>query len=77
MWLDLFLTNIEASHPGAKQLLKKGGIAVARSLIPGALSIVDKTMEESAGKHAMRQIQSIIVTMVACYLFKLPSTLQF
>jgi hypothetical protein len=45
VWLEVFLTNIELSHPGAKELLKKGGIAVARSLIPGALSAVDKTME--------------------------------
>lgn len=47
VWLDMFLTNIEKSHPGAKELLMKGGIAVARSLIPGALSAVDKTMEET------------------------------
>ena len=47
MWLDMFLTNIDKSHPGAKELLMKGGIAVARSLIPGALSAVDKTMEET------------------------------
>ena len=39
----MFLTNIELFHPGAKELLKKGGIAVARSLIPGALSAVDKS----------------------------------
>ena len=37
VWLEVFLTNIDKSHPGAKELLKKGGIAVARSLIPGAL----------------------------------------
>ena len=45
MWFDLFLTNIDKSHPGVKELLEKGGIAVARSLLPGALSAVDKTME--------------------------------
>lgn len=48
----MFLTNIELFHPGAKELLKKGGIAVARSLIPGALSAVDKTMEETFMKFA-------------------------
>ena len=47
MWFDLFLTNIHKSHPGVKELLEKGGIAVARSLLPGALSAVDKTMEET------------------------------
>ncbi|XP_032227542.1 uncharacterized protein LOC116611051 [Nematostella vectensis] len=46
-WLDLFLTNVDVSHPGAKRLLERGGIAVARSLIPGALIAVDKTMEET------------------------------
>jgi radical SAM superfamily enzyme YgiQ (UPF0313 family) len=51
-WLDVFLTNIDKSHPGAKELLKKGGIAVARSVIPGALSAVDKTMEETFMKFA-------------------------
>ena len=52
MWLEVFLTNIEKSHPGAQELLKKGGIAVARSLIPGSLSAVDKTMEETFMKFA-------------------------
>lgn len=51
-WMDVFLTNIDLSHPGAKELLSKGGIAVARSLIPGALSAVDKTMEETFMKFA-------------------------
>ena len=37
------MVQLDLSHPGAKELLEKGGIAVARSLIPGA---VDKTMEE-------------------------------
>ena len=52
MWLEVFLTNIDQSHPGAKELLKQGGIAVARSLIPGALSAVDKTMEETFMKFS-------------------------
>ena len=51
-WYSVFLTNIEMTHPGAKELLTKGGIAVARSLIPGALSAVDKTMEETFMKFA-------------------------
>ena len=52
VWLEVFLTNLELSHPGARDLLKKGAIAVARSLIPGALSAVDKTMEETFMKFA-------------------------
>ena len=52
MWCDSFLTNIVKSHPGAKELLEKGGIAVARSLIPGTVSAVDKTMEETFVKFS-------------------------
>ena len=52
MWFDLFLTNIDKSYPGAKELLEKEGIAVARSLIPGALSAVDKTMEQTFMKFS-------------------------
>ena len=52
MWCDSFLTNIVKSHPGAKELLEKGGIAVARSLIPGAVSAVDETMEETFVKFS-------------------------
>jgi len=51
-WFDLFLTNIESTHPGATQLLKKGAISVARSLSPGNLCSVDKTMEETYMKFA-------------------------
>ena len=51
-WFDAFLTNIDLSHPGALDFIKLGVIAVARSLIPGALSAVDKTMEETFMKFA-------------------------
>ena len=51
-WMDLFLINIDLTHPGGKELLKNGGFAVARSLIPGALSAVDKTMEQTFMKFA-------------------------
>lgn len=62
MWLDVFLTNIDKSHPRAKELLRKGGIAVARSPIPGALSAVDKTMEETFMKFAKSTGAYAIVT---------------
>lgn len=62
VWQELHLTNLEKTHPGAKELLTKGAIAVARSMIPGALSAVDKTMEEtfmrfakSPGKNPAKQ----------------------
>ena len=45
VWFELFLTNIEKSHPGAKGLLESSEIAIARSMIPGALNAFDKTME--------------------------------
>lgn len=56
----MFLTNIDKSHPGAKELLMKGGIAVARSLIAGALSAVDKTMEETFMKFSKSAGTSIL-----------------
>ena len=43
---------MDKTHPGAKDLLSKGGIAVARSMIPAALSAVDKTMEETFMRFA-------------------------
>jgi hypothetical protein len=52
VWLEVHLTNIEKTHRGAKDLLTKGAIAVARSMIPGALSAVDKTMEETFMRFA-------------------------
>ena len=52
VFYDMFLTNIDLPHPEAKKLLQNGRIAVARSLIPGSLSAVDKTMEETFMKFA-------------------------
>ena len=51
-WFYCFLLSIEESHPGASELLRKGAISVARSLIPGNLCAVDKTMEETFMKFA-------------------------
>ena len=51
-WFDAFLTNIDLSHPGALDFIKLGVIAVAQFFIPGALSAVDKTMEETFMKFA-------------------------
>ena len=41
----MFLTNLELTHPGATDLIDKGVIGVARSMIPGSLSAVDQTMK--------------------------------
>ena len=51
-WFEAFLTNIELTHSGGTDLLMNGSIAVSHSLIPGALSAVDKTMEETFMKFA-------------------------
>ena len=48
----IFIANIENSHPGATELLKKGAFSVARSLIPGNRCAVDKTMEETFMRDA-------------------------
>ena len=57
---------LDKSHPGAKQLLMKGGIAVARSLIPGALSAVDKTMEETFMKFSKSAGTEILYLLIWC-----------
>ena len=52
VWYDMFLTNIDFCHPGSKKVIQNGGIAVARSLIPGSLREVDKTMDETFMKFS-------------------------
>ena len=51
-YFSVFLSNIETSHPGSSDLLKRGAISVARSFIPGNRCAVDKTMEETFMRHA-------------------------
>ena len=51
-FFSMLLFNIETSHPGATDLLKRGAIGVARSFIPGNRADVDKTMEETFMRHA-------------------------
>ena len=46
-WFDVYLRNIEKTHPGAYRLLESGVISVARTMIPGNLCATDKTMEET------------------------------
>ena len=57
-YYSVFLTNIETTHPGASDLLRKGAISVARSLVPGSRCQVDKTMEETFIKHAKSHNQA-------------------
>ncbi|KAL7407118.1 hypothetical protein ABVT39_003386 [Epinephelus coioides] len=75
VWLEVFHTNLELSHPGAKDLLERGGISVARSLIPGALSAVDKTMEETFMKLAKSagdyiNYSGVLHETIQCFLFR-------
>ena len=46
-FFSMFITNIETSHPGATELLRRGAFSVARSFIPGNRCEVDKTIEET------------------------------
>jgi hypothetical protein len=51
-FFSVFLANIEISHPGATDLLKRGAISVARSFVPGNRCPVDTTIEETFMKHS-------------------------
>ena len=51
-FFSLFIANIELTHPGAEELLRRGAISVARSFIPGSRCAFDKTIEETFVKHA-------------------------
>ena len=43
---------MELTHPGVTDLIDQGALGVARSFIPGSLSDVDRTMEETFMKFA-------------------------
>ena len=55
-FVSLFLTNIEVTHPGTRELLGQGAIRVARSFIPGNRAAADKTIEETIMKHAKSHV---------------------
>lgn len=46
------ISNIDVTHPGSLELLKNGAISVARSMIPGSRTDIDKTMEETFMRHS-------------------------
>lgn len=46
------MTNMELTHPGVTELIDRGVLGAARSLIPGCLSAIDKTMEETFMRFA-------------------------
>jgi len=43
----VLLANVDDTHPGALDLLKRGAISVARAMIPGFREDVDRTTEET------------------------------
>ena len=51
-YFGAILANIDVSHPGAVDLLRRGAISVARSFVSRNRCDVDKTMEETFMKHA-------------------------
>ena len=51
-FFSVFFANIEISHLGATDLLKRGAINLARSFVPGNRCSVDKTIEETFMKHS-------------------------
>ena len=48
----VMMVNIDESHQGSLEILKKGAFSVARSSIPGCRTDVDKTMEETFMKQS-------------------------
>ncbi|GFS24129.1 hypothetical protein ElyMa_001656100 [Elysia marginata] len=46
------LLNLSNSHPGAEDLLRKGGLTVNRSNLPNCLTAIDLTIEQTINKHA-------------------------
>ena len=51
-FFSMFITNIETSHPGATELLRRGAFSMARSFIPGNRCEVEKTIEEPFMKQS-------------------------
>ena len=49
---SIFLQNIDQTHPGTKELLEKGALCVARSLLPDCHNPVHLTIEQTFMKHA-------------------------
>ena len=50
-YFSTYLSNIDVSHPGASDLIKRGAMSVACLFIPGNHCAVDKTMEETFMRH--------------------------
>ncbi len=64
------MTNLEPTHPGAMSYLDNGAIGVARSLLPGSLSAIDKTMEETFMKFAKSHGELCELFYFHCFIVK-------
>ena len=51
-WLEVYLTNLEMTHPGAMSLIDSGVLGAARTFTPGSLCDIDRTMEETFMKFS-------------------------
>ena len=49
--ISTFIANIEISHPGVTDLIKRGAISITQSFIPGNQCVIDKTIEETFIKY--------------------------
>ena len=73
-YVSTFLANIDASHPRANDLIKRGAFSVARSFITGNRCDTNKTMEETCGMPSdtevraavMRELLEFSPTVVCC-----------
>ena len=45
------LLNLPVAHPAADDILRKGGLSVSRSNVPGSRNPIDKTTEQTINHH--------------------------
>ena len=55
-WFEVYLTNLELTHLGAMDLIDSAVLDAARSLIPGSLCDIDRTMERLFTKFAKESV---------------------
>ena len=48
----VIMFNLDKSHPGAEELLKRNGFSVNRSDVPSSRTAVDITIEQTINRHA-------------------------
>ena len=68
---SVLLANIDDTHPGALDLLKRGAISVAGSMIPGSRedvsrTIIEETIMEDSKAHSGASGTGISGTTICC-----------